>query len=35
MNGMYRKWIVPRAIFKGEKIFTSIKDKDFVKIKES
>ena len=35
MNGMYRKWIVQRAIFKGEKIFTSIKDKDFVKIKES
>ena len=35
MNGMYGKWIIPRAIFKGEKIFTSIKDKDFVKIKES
>ena len=35
LNGMYRKWIIPRAIFKGEKIFTSIKDKDFVKIKES
>ena len=35
MNGMYGKWIIPRAVFKGEKIFTSIKDKDFVKIKES
>lgn len=35
MNGMYGKWIIPRAVFMGEKIFTSIKDKDFVKIKES
>ena len=35
VRGMYGRSIIIRAILKGESIFTSIKDKDFVKIKES
>ena len=29
VRGIYRKWIITSSILKGEKIFSSIKDKDF------
>lgn len=29
VQGMYRKWIITSSLLKGEKIFSSIKDKDF------
>ena len=32
VKGIYSRWIVLRAVLKGDGIFLSVKDKDFVKI---
>ena len=35
VRGLYGKWIIPMSFFKGEKIFSSISEKDFYKIEKS
>ena len=32
VTGIYSKWIITSSILKGDKIFSSIKEKDFYKI---
>ena len=32
VNGLFGKWIIPMSFFKGEKIFSSISERDFYKI---
>ena len=31
INGVYRKWIISRSILKGSRVFSYIKEKDFIK----
>ena len=31
VNGVYRKWIISRSILKGSRVFSYIKEKDFIK----